>query len=306
VDLNERQRDTLDRLIGPADARPGFDPDLKARLQAIAEAEIEGETAPGGVSISKRLMSDLSKCEGFFAATLLREGPPFEHSEVSASGSLLHRAIKEDIAVGSADRIDGPDDVCRAALGKLLESDREFAGYWATIDADARARICDRAAALLARFREVFPPLRQMRSELQPAAEAPYRADLNEDNVTLRGIVDLAIGRVEPNVASRLLIDHKTGNARPEFAEEMRFYALILALSKPGAPPYRIASYFVESGEWQAEDVDGRILEHTAKRVGRAARLAIDIVNETARLTLTPGPYCSWCPRARTCPSSAA
>ena len=83
--------------------------------------------APGGVWISKRLMSDLSKCEGLFASTLLREGPPFEHSEESAIGSLLHRAIKEDIAVGSADRTDAPDEVCRAALGKLLEADREFA-----------------------------------------------------------------------------------------------------------------------------------------------------------------------------------
>ncbi|MEX2422102.1 MAG: hypothetical protein WD670_09830, partial [Actinomycetota bacterium] len=92
--------------------------------------------------------------------------------------------------------------------------------------------------------------------------------------------------------------------AWPEHAEDMRFYALLLAL-RFGVPPYRVATLYLDSGEWQAEDVDASVLERAADRVVEAIRAAA--ATDAGRPpALRPGLYCTWCPRAMTCPSSAA
>jgi hypothetical protein len=84
----------------------------------------------------------------------------------------------------------------------------------------------------------------------------------------------------------------------------MRFYALLLAL-RFGVPPYRVATLYLESGSWQAEDVTDRVLERAADRVLSAVRAAAS-AQAGRGLELRPGPYCTWCPRSATCPSSAA
>ena len=68
-----------------------------------------------------------------------------------------------------------------------------------------------------------------------------------------------------------------------------------------GVPPYRVASLFLESGEWQAEDVGELALQHAADRVIAAARAAAALWNGREP-SLTPGVYCGWCPRAQVCP----
>jgi hypothetical protein len=62
-----------------------------------------------------------------------------------------------------------------------------------------------------------------------------------------------------------------------------------------------VASLFLESGEWQAEDVGEQALMHAADRVISAARAAASLGNGREP-SLTPGAYCVWCPRSSTCP----
>ena len=62
-----------------------------------------------------------------------------------------------------------------------------------------------------------------------------------------------------------------------------------------------MASLFLESGEWQAEDVGEVALQHAADRVIAAARAAAALWNGREP-ELTPGVYCGWCPRAEACP----
>jgi hypothetical protein len=80
----------------------------------------------------------------------------------------------------------------------------------------------------------------------------------------------------------------------------MRFYALLITL-RFGVPPYRVASLFLESGEWQAEEVGERELFHAAERVVTAARAAAALIAGRTP-ALSPGPWCSWCARSLTCP----
>jgi hypothetical protein len=77
---------------------------------------------------------------------------------------------------------------------------------------------------------------------------------------------------------------------------------LLLAL-RFGVPPYRVATLYLDSGEWQAEDVEPRMLERAAERVIEAVRATSASANGRP-LPLSPGPYCTWCPRADTCPSA--
>ena len=160
-------------------------------------------------------------------------------------------------------------------------------------------------AKALELFRATLPPLRRMRRELAPSTEWHVRAELLGGALVLSGQLDLVLGAgstAEPNRATRLAIDLKTGRAWPEHAEDMRFYALLLAL-RFGVPPYRVATLYLDSGEWQAEDVDARVLDRAAERVIEAVRAA-SASQSGHRLPLRAGPFCAWCPRAPTCPSA--
>jgi hypothetical protein len=64
-----------------------------------------------------------------------------------------------------------------------------------------------------------------------------------------------------------------------------------------------VASFFLESGEWQAEDVTEQTLFHAADRVVAATRSAAALQNGRAP-TLSPGPWCGWCPRMTVCPEA--
>ena len=106
------------------------------------------------------------------------------------------------------------------------------------------------------------------------------RAELLGGDLVLSGQIDLVLGlpdKLEPTRATRLAVDLKTGGAYPEFAEDMRFYALVMTL-RFGVPPYRAASLFLESGTWQSEDVTEELLFHAADRVVGAARAAAGLV----------------------------
>jgi len=131
------------------------------------------------------------------------------------------------------------------------------------------------------------------------------KAELLGGALVVSGKVDLCLGspdRTQPMRARRLLIDLKTGGAYPEHAEDNRAYALLHTL-RFGVPPYRVASFFLEGGTWQAEDVHEDLLFHAAERVIAAARAAASL-RAGREPVLTPGRWCAWCPRFAECPSA--
>jgi RecB family exonuclease len=142
----------------------------------------------------------------------------------------------------------------------------------------------------------MFPPFDR---SWQPVSEQYIVVALAGRSVVLSGRVDLMLGR-----GQHLLVDFKTGEARRGYAEDMRFYALVVALAF-GVAPYRVATVFCESMEWQSEDVTEEVLEREADRVLDVARSAAALASGR-QPELIPGPHCRWCPRSRTCPSSAA
>jgi hypothetical protein len=302
VELTPTQRRTLEGLIGTGE-RPVFPPDVLLRIRDRIEEAARAFELPEPLWLGKSNLSDLGRCPGLFDAVRAGERGPFAFSDRSAVGRLAHKAIELEVA-GREDR--DPHGLVEHAAERLAE-DGAFATYWEGLDTLRRDETLMEGAKTLELFRSTMPPLRRMRRGLAPSTEWHVRVELLGGAVVLSGQLDLVLGATTADGsgrATRLAIDLKTGRAWPEHAEDMRFYALLLGL-RFGVPPYRVATLYLDSGEWQAEDVDEPVLERAADRVVEAIRAAA--ASDAGRpAALRPGPYCTWCPRALTCPSSAA
>jgi hypothetical protein len=297
--LTGPQRQTLEQLIGTGD-RPVFPTDLAQRLRdrfVDAVRELDPEEP---LWLGKERLNDATRCEGTFVSKVLGEGPPFEHNASTAAGVLLHKAI--EVEVGSRDALD-PHAVAAVAADRLVDREERFAEFWRERSAPEQDDLLMEVVRKLILFQGSFPPLRELRRELAPATEVGMRAELLGGALVLSGKIDLLLGapdRLEPARATRLAIDLKSGSAYPEFVEDNRFYGLLLTL-RFGVPPYRVASLFLEGGTWQPEDISEEVLFHAADRVIAAARASMAL-RAGREPSLTPGPWCSWCPRSATCP----
>jgi hypothetical protein len=299
--LTDPQRRTLDRLIG-TEERPVFAADLRQRLVDRIESAARELELGEPLWLGKEALNQLARCEGRFAARLEREDPPFEHSLNTAAGVLVHKAIEVD--VGARDGMD-PHAIATTAAERLTEREERFAEFWREQTGSEQDDLLMEVVRKVTLFQGSFPPLRELRREMSPITELPVKAQLLGGELTLSGKIDLVLGvpdRLEPNRATRLAVDLKTGGAWPEHAEDMRFYALLMTL-RFGVPPYRVASLFLDSGEWQAEEVEEETLFHAADRVVSAARAARALLGGREP-NLTPGSWCAWCPRAFVCPSA--
>ncbi|MDP9341777.1 MAG: PD-(D/E)XK nuclease family protein [Actinomycetota bacterium] len=292
MELTPVQERALRELILPGAARPP-PPEVAEGLRARLGEAVGSLELPPALWLSKGRVAEHAACQGLFDATLAGEGPPFEHSVESAAGTLAHRSVYLDLA---SERVADVRTVVERAAIRLGDTDREFAPYWRGLDELDRAEHVAVASARLALFREAFPPLAR---SWQPVGEQMLIARVGA-GLVLSGRPDLMLGR-----GARLLLDLKTGAARPVHAEDMRFYALLAALVFRRAP-YRVATVFLESMEWQAEDVTEEVLRHAAERVAAAARTASELLSGSRAPELTPGPVCRWCPRSSSCPVSAA
>jgi hypothetical protein len=290
----------MEGLIGEA-RRAAVPGDAVQRLRDRVEEAARAFELPDPLWLGKSNLNDLGRCPGLFDAVRAGERGPFEFSARSAAGKLAHKAIELEVA-GREER-DSHELVEQAA--DRLREDRAFGAFWGGLDALRRDESLMDGAKTLELFRSTMPPLRLMRRELAPSTEWHVRVELLGGSLVLSGQLDLVLGAQSADRgAHRLAIDLKTGRAWPEHAEDMRFYGLLLAL-RFGVPPYRVATLYLDSGEWQAEDVDEAVLGRAADRVIDAVRAAA--ASDAGRpLELRPGPYCTWCPRGRTCPSSTA
>jgi hypothetical protein len=292
VELTAAQQRAFDELIKPGRAPPSRQ--AVATVRAGLERQLAALGLPPGseVRLSKALVTIRHSCEGWFDAVVRGEMPPFAYGPATAAGTLVHRAIQLDVACERAAPV---RTVVDRAAARLPQHDPAFARYWAGLEPLDRADHLAAAAGRLALFRAMFPSAERT---WQPVAEQFLAAPLAARSVVMSGRIDLLLGR-----GPYLVIDFKNGQPMPAHAEDMRFYALLVALVLPSAP-YRVATVFLESMEWQSEEVTDETLGHAADRVAAAARSVAGLKHGPP--ALTPGLHCSRCPRARSCPVSSA
>jgi hypothetical protein len=191
MELTSAQQRTLDQLVGSGPSPP-FDPVLADRVrvdleQRLAEAGIGPRADP--IWLGKHRLNDRDRCEGWFEAGMLSEGPGFEHSSRSAVGTLFHKAIEFDVAT---ERGFDPHTVTERAAQRLSEGKYSFARFWSGLDGLDRADVVSDAGRHLALFRDSFPPLPR---RWAPQPELALKVRLAGGAVVLSGAPDLVVGR---------------------------------------------------------------------------------------------------------------
>jgi hypothetical protein len=281
-------------------SRPEFDPHLAQHLMSELEAALGPMVADyqpdDPLVLSKRSIAQLHSCEGLLIAE--RE-TGFEWSAAAARGTVAHKAVELSVTLRDDP---APLDLVDIAIERLIEGDDKGISSW-LLDAPAAevAELRGAASDWVIKFQDTFPPLRRA---WRPRLESSLRVELCGRRVQLRGRVDLALGQARGCQARVLIVDFKSGRALPVYADDLRFYALLETI-RVGVPPFRLATFSLESGTWVAEDVDLPLLEATIRRTIDAAAKLVGLEAGRAPV-LHAGASCRWCPAAKDCSAARA
>ncbi len=296
LELNLAQQDVIDQLGSNPDDRPEFDRDLRHHLrQELSERlqPVVGELPDGqDLNLSKHLLSQVHGCEVRFLA---QDDAPFEVSVPIARGSVVHKAVELSIHWPTEP---DPLDLVDEALDRLTRSDHWLADWLQTCSDADRAELRGESNALVVKFLECWP---RLKPGWRPATEQSYRVDLCDDRVHLRGKVDLALGRTVGQRAGKVIVDFKSGGFNRTHYDDLRFYALIDTL-RLGAPPRRLASYYVDSATMRAEDVTAGVLEAAVARTVDGAATAVALRQGRREPVARPSFACRWCSELANCP----
>ncbi|MFN0027221.1 MAG: hypothetical protein ACKV2O_08585 [Acidimicrobiales bacterium] len=292
--LNPAQTEAAVLLREPRDQRPVHRVELRAELRAFLEQELQemaaGLTEP--LFISKHTLASVHGCEEKFLHELHQ---PFVANAATVRGAVAHKAIELSVAAPSY----SPAKLVDRALLRMREGQDWSADWLRGADELDQAEVRIAAADRVAKFIECFPPLR---SGWRPVAESRWAQDLHSGKIALRGKVDLTIGGPDGMRAGKVVIDLKTGGTVVNVhAEDLRFYALLETL-RLGTPPWKIASYYLDSGTFALELVNEDLLFQAARRLIDGAIKFAELRHGERPPRRAPGPACRWCALFVDCP----
>lgn len=249
-------------------------------LDAFAE-RLDGQTEQ--LFVSKHLLTSVLGCEAQAMAP-----DHFAWSPATATGQVSHRAIQLLVNWRGEPT---PIDLVDEAMARLVDDDRSLGAWMAGLSAGDEADLRGAAVERVTRFVEGFPPL-DKRSH--PMTEARVQWPL-AGPIVMSGKVDLVMGRPHADESTKLIIDLKTGRHSPRHRDDLRFYALVETL-RTGVPPRKLASYYLDVGEADVEDVTEGVLR-------TATRRTLDAIDTYVALTVgerepikRPSYACTWCP----------
>ncbi|MCD9623468.1 PD-(D/E)XK nuclease family protein [Rhabdothermincola salaria] len=292
--LNPAQRDLLDLLGAPAEARPVFDAGLRHELRAELEeglAPVAEELGPDdSLWVAKHTLTSVHGCEG---RHLAEKAGDFAWSPALARGAVVHKAV--ELSVHWRGELI-PLDLVDEAMARLANDDKSISDWLRTCTESDRAELRSVAGERVTSFLECFPPLS---SRWVPVTEGRLRADLLGGKVVLQGRTDLTLGRADGTRAGKVVVDLKTGGFSPAHTDDLRFYALVDTL-RIGTPPRLIASYYLDQARAQPEAVTEHVLRAAVARTIDGVRKLHELEGGRAP-ELRPGPPCRWCPVLASC-----
>jgi hypothetical protein len=303
MSLTPVQERTRLEVMGYGEDRPLFSRglahdlrgDLERRLAPAVARLAEGRD----LWLSKAKLTNLhARCEGLFLASELEEGV-FTYGPQLAVGNVVHKAVEIGVYARHLDDA----ELAERAVDRLRDGDDAFATYLGLIDDVEAAELVGEAVRQVSWFRTTFPPLER---SWNPVVEWPLRVPMADGRVVLSARPDLVLGspdRDEPMRARRLVMELKGGQDRPEQDDDVRFYALVMTLSH-GVPPFRVVNVNLQSGSCRPQQVTEDLLWSAVRRVADGAVNAADVLADREP-RLQGGPWCRWCPRSQTCPSSS-
>lgn len=296
--MTPTQERVLNEVMGRGGERPNFEADLALRLRADLEERLTPVAETMGddqLVVHKSALARVHTCEGHHVA---EEQAGFSWSPAAAVGVVAHKAIELSVSLALPDGLAALVDV---ALERLAADPDRGPGAWLaaaseTDRAEVRAGAMDRAL----KFEDEFPPVKR---SWRPRLESTLRASLCGGRIVVRGRVDLALGQAHGTTAGVLIVDFKTGKPCRSHTDDLRFYALLETL-RAGVPPFRVASWYLDSGQCHHEDVDEELLQAASRRLVDGARKIYELDVARREPTLTAGPVCLYCSARHGCPEA--
>lgn len=290
--LNPAQLEAQQLLREPRDGRPLFEEDLRSELRRFLAEELAdlaaGLTQP--LIVTKHLLASVHGCEGRHVEETLR---PFTISAAAVRGTVAHKAIELSVSA----RGHSPGRLVDRAMTRLTDAEVWLSEWLRDADDLDRAEVRNMATDVVTKFLECFPPLR---SGWRPVAESRWSAELHDGQILLKGKADLTIGTADGRRAGKVVVDFKTGSRAPTHIEDQRFYALLETM-RLGVPPWKVATYYLDSGLFSVEVVTESMLEAAARRVLAGVHKIVELRSGAREPTLRAGPGCSWCPLLAGC-----
>ena len=288
---NPAQQEVCDGLLDLGGTRPRFRSDLRADLaRALADAtasvterlELVGES----LWVNKHVLDGVHGCERRFLAEEGFDG----WTATNARGTVAHRAIE---LVMFMPKPPPPLDAVDAAIDRILEdnAERSPADFLRTASPADLAELRAGASDVVAKFEECFP---RLPANWLPRVESDLRYKTPGDTIVLSARPDLALGRAEGDEARVLIVDFKTGREYPSHAGALRYYALVATL-RLGVPPFRVATYYLDSATWQHEDVDEGLLQVALRRTIDGVVKLAELRLHEREAAIAPGPACGYC-----------
>ena len=296
--LTPTQQRVLDEVMQRGRPRPVFDPALSTRLRSDIEeplADVASELGDQQLVVHKAALSQVHSCEGRYLA---EKEAGFTWSAPAAVGAVTHKAI--ELSVGLADA-GGLAALVDLAIDRLCEDERGPGAWLAGATELERTEVRTAAVDRALKFEDEFPPVKR---SWRPRLESTLMASLCDDRIVVRGKVDLALGQPRGTTAGVLIVDFKTGTPRRAHVDDLRFYALLETL-RCGVPPFRVASWYLDSGQCHHEDVDEELLDAAARRMVDGACKQHELGTGRRPARLQAGPACHYCPARGDCPAAA-
>jgi CRISPR/Cas system-associated exonuclease Cas4 (RecB family) len=281
--LQQRNLQVLRRGSEPVVFDPAFVDELVDGLAGALAGLGQRLDGHGDVWINKHGLSSVLGCEVQHLA-----GDEFRWTPANAAGQVAHRAIQLMLHWrGEPVPIDLVDD----ALARLVDADTSLGDWVARLSAGDEADLRGAAVERVTKFAECFPPLDKRST---PMTEARVQWPL-EGPIVLSGKVDLVMGRPAGAESRKVIVDLKTGRPSSRHRDDLRFYALLETL-RMRVPPRKLASFYLDVGEAQVEDVTEAVLRTAARRTLDAVHAVIELTVEGRPPVKRPGPSCRWCP----------
>ena len=277
------------------EVRPTFPgtlgPDLFRELEESLVEAAEGYSSDLPLWLNKRHLANVFKCEGLYSAETSMDA--YVPSPATLRGRISHEATR---FMASSPGL-SPLDAISRAIDNFTDKPGKDADYLANAPAGDIAELRALANGDSVSFFSTFPLL----PKALPSFEHPARVKLLEGRIVLNARYDLVMGRPVGNTARRLLVDLKTGREwTQEHRADLYFYALVETLVT-GVPPFRVASFYMDSARADQVDIDEDILRSALRRT-------IDGVNKIAALSgdwmeakHQAGSWCKYCPASDDC-----
>jgi len=289
AELNPQQRDVRDELLLYGQARPTPDQELGRRLRQRAIDELtalaNGVDAADWIRVDKHRLSQAHTCTGYLRA---RSSEEFGWSVANVRGKVLHRAL-EGLIMSAYRR--APLELAHAAIDELADDDDERTPgpFLAELSAGDRQDLARDINDLVVKFVADWPPVL---AGWSPRVESPVKLAFGA--IHLQAQFDLALGVPLGDEARTFIVDFKSGWPNTDHQQEARFYGLMETL-RSRVPPYRVATYYLDSGEYTYDDLDEELLVATFDWLVEGVRRII-LAKSDDPVTYEPSAACRWCP----------